>query len=288
MEDNLIPENDVKEYQKRSYKDLSSEFQRQYPRAIQLIELMYNRLTLVDKLSHKEAVAKIYNDHQHLSGFSKRNIRRNLPLENSSVPRRIRPSRPKNSKTETGKVPKLSITIQEQNHGIGFRPINGIEETCSKECRTHLKRKRERKWEESNNEKRNTQDVVRSQNIQKQWTTQTGKWWWLSDSWKIAEEKSVDILRLEGYDNIQLWTAQAARFPFDISASKDGKEHLFQVTTNLTAKKTAAHKFAIRYGLNHKILYISVETNRYIIKDFPKCGSNKLTVKDLNNALTFV
>ena len=115
MEDNLIPENEVKEYQKRSYEDLSSEFQRQYPRVVQLIELMYNRLTLVDKLSHKEAVAKIYNDHRHLSGFSRRNIRRNLPLDNATVPRRIRPSWPKNSNTETGKVPKLSITIQEQN-----------------------------------------------------------------------------------------------------------------------------------------------------------------------------
>ena len=115
MEDNLIPENDVKEYQKRSYEDLSSEFQRQYPRVVQLIELMYNRLTLVDKLSHKEAVAKIYNDHRHLPGFSKRNIRRNLPLENSSVPRRIRPSWPKNSITKSDDTSKLSVTIQEQN-----------------------------------------------------------------------------------------------------------------------------------------------------------------------------
>jgi hypothetical protein len=93
MDDNLIPENDVKEYQKRSYEDLSSEFQRLYPRVVQLIPLMYNRLTLVDKLSHKEAVTKIYNDHRHLSGFSKRNMRRNLPLENSSIPRRIRVAR---------------------------------------------------------------------------------------------------------------------------------------------------------------------------------------------------
>jgi hypothetical protein len=115
MEDNLIPENDFKEYQKRSYADLSLEFQRLYPRVIQLIPVMYNRLTLVDKLSHKEAVRKIYNDHRHLSGFSNRNIRRNLPLENSSVPRRIRPSWPKNSITKSDATSKLSVTIQEQN-----------------------------------------------------------------------------------------------------------------------------------------------------------------------------
>ena len=76
MEDNLVSEDDVKEYQIRSYDDLSSEFQRLYPRVIRLIPLMYNRLTLVDKLSHKEAIAKIYNDHRELSGFSRRNIRR--------------------------------------------------------------------------------------------------------------------------------------------------------------------------------------------------------------------
>jgi hypothetical protein len=64
-----------------TYEELSVEFQRLYPtvsRAIQLIELMYNRLTRVDKLSHKSAIAKIYGDHQHLPGFSQRNIRRSL------------------------------------------------------------------------------------------------------------------------------------------------------------------------------------------------------------------
>ena len=69
MEDNLIAENDIKEYQQRSYQDLSSEFQTLHPRVVHLIPLMYNRLTLVDNLSHKEAVAKIYNDHRHLSGL---------------------------------------------------------------------------------------------------------------------------------------------------------------------------------------------------------------------------
>src|SRR5690348_11272218 len=98
MEDNnLVTDNYIEEYQTRSYQDLSSEFQRLYPRVIQLIPLMYNRLTLVDNLPHKDAVTKIYNDHRHLSGFSKRNIRRNLPLDNETVPRRVRPSWPKNS-----------------------------------------------------------------------------------------------------------------------------------------------------------------------------------------------
>ena len=71
MKDNLATENINAEYQKRSYDDLSSEFQRLYPSAVrtfELIKLMYNRLTLVEKLSHKTALTKIYNDHKHLSG----------------------------------------------------------------------------------------------------------------------------------------------------------------------------------------------------------------------------
>ena len=77
------------EYEKKSYEDLSLEFQKLFPsalRAFELIPLMYNRLTLVDKLSHKEASTKICDDHRHLSGFSKRNIRRYWPSNNPITP----------------------------------------------------------------------------------------------------------------------------------------------------------------------------------------------------------
>src|SRR5829696_8957209 len=84
----------------RTYDELSKEFQQLYPnvlRARQLIGLMYNRLTMVDKLSHKNAVAKIYKDHKHLPGFSQRNIRRSLTsLDNPNISHRgskkIRPT----------------------------------------------------------------------------------------------------------------------------------------------------------------------------------------------------
>ena len=46
---------------------------------------MYNRLTLVDRLSHKEAMLKIANDHKHLPGFSDRNVRRYLPSHNPNI-----------------------------------------------------------------------------------------------------------------------------------------------------------------------------------------------------------
>jgi hypothetical protein len=76
---------------------------------------MYNRLTLVDKLSHREACTKICDDHKHLSGFSQRNIRKYLPLDNPVTPRRVRPTCPKNSCVETNEPEKYSITQQEQS-----------------------------------------------------------------------------------------------------------------------------------------------------------------------------
>jgi hypothetical protein len=58
-QDNLVATN--KEYQNRTYNDFSSEFQKVHPsavRAFQLIALMYNRLTLVEKLDHNSQLQK--------------------------------------------------------------------------------------------------------------------------------------------------------------------------------------------------------------------------------------
>jgi hypothetical protein len=104
------------EISNHSYEDLSLEFQKLYPyavRAFKLIPLMYDRLTLVDKLSHKEASTKICDDHRHLSGFSKRNIRRYWPSNNPITPRRVRPSCPKNSFSKIKEPSELSIAQRE-------------------------------------------------------------------------------------------------------------------------------------------------------------------------------
>ncbi|MFZ0510054.1 MAG: hypothetical protein WAM14_00485, partial [Candidatus Nitrosopolaris sp.] len=57
--------------------------------------------TTIDGLTHKDALAKIHNDHDHLPGFTERNIRRYLPANNPNIPRRVRTSCTKNSMTET-------------------------------------------------------------------------------------------------------------------------------------------------------------------------------------------
>jgi hypothetical protein len=106
---------------RRPYEELSKEFQDNWPtayRTIKLIPMMYNRLTTKEGYSHKAAINKIYNDHAHLPGFSKRNIRRNLPEDNPMVPRRIRPPWPKTSITENDSGEKFSDTgLDEQGYG---------------------------------------------------------------------------------------------------------------------------------------------------------------------------
>jgi hypothetical protein len=108
-------------YEDRPYEELSKEFQEKWPtavRAFELIPLMYNRLTKVDEYTHKAAMNKINNDHAHLPGFSKRNIRRYLPADNPNVPHRIRTPRPKNSITENDSGEKFSDSgLDEQGYG---------------------------------------------------------------------------------------------------------------------------------------------------------------------------
>jgi len=103
------------DYNNITYEDLSTEFQALFPKAMrahQLISLMYDRLTLVDKLSHTQAVKKIHDDHSHLEGFSSRSIRRCLPPDNPAVPHRVRPTWPKKSITQL--VNKQMLSINEQ------------------------------------------------------------------------------------------------------------------------------------------------------------------------------
>jgi hypothetical protein len=48
----------IPEYELRTYEDLSKEFNEKTSRAVELIHLMYNRLTLVDHMPHKLAIKK--------------------------------------------------------------------------------------------------------------------------------------------------------------------------------------------------------------------------------------
>jgi hypothetical protein len=134
------------EYKYKSYEELSKEFQEAClaaARAFALIPQMYNRLTRIDGLTHKDAIAKIRNDHDHLPGFSPRNIRRYLPVNNANIPRRVRTSRPKNSVTETCVGTFFSDTKHNDekniNHKIGRQSIsNDVVDDVSSDQTTQI------------------------------------------------------------------------------------------------------------------------------------------------------
>jgi hypothetical protein len=131
----------AEEYQRRTYEDLSNELQKVYPvaaRAFELIPLMYNRLTLVDGLTHRNAFERIVADHQHLSGFSARNIRRHLPSDSLTVPKRVRPSWPKNSITESSELPRLSSIERENVTGPELHHQNDAVIYCSSDNRKSI------------------------------------------------------------------------------------------------------------------------------------------------------
>ena len=100
----------IPEYELRSYEDLSKEFKEKTSRAVELIPLMYNRLTIVDGMLHKLAIRKIIDDHSHIRGFSFRNISRNLPLDNPTTPRRVRTEWHKSIPAHSNIAKKLSNT----------------------------------------------------------------------------------------------------------------------------------------------------------------------------------
>jgi hypothetical protein len=119
-----------KEYLNKSYEELSKEFKQLYAaaaRAYELIPLMYNRLTIVDKLSHSEACDKIIKDHKGIKGFSQRNVQRYLPADNPAKPNRITPLRHKNSVTEMKHPIRLSSTE------VLVDKVNGPESADKKE-----------------------------------------------------------------------------------------------------------------------------------------------------------
>jgi hypothetical protein len=96
------------DYRERSYSELSEQFRHLIVQVFKLIPAMYNRLTLIDGLTHDEALEKMHNDHENIVGFSLRNIYRYLPSDNPNVPKRVVPPRHKNSIAKLNSPVKLS------------------------------------------------------------------------------------------------------------------------------------------------------------------------------------
>jgi hypothetical protein len=73
------------------------------------------------------------NDHEHLPGFSDRNVRRYLPSHNPNIPHRVRTPRPKNSITKAVGNPKLSFSEHKQNEIIDAFTSTHIKTSSSTE-----------------------------------------------------------------------------------------------------------------------------------------------------------
>ena len=89
------------EYQLRTFEELRAELLYHLPhvyRAIQLVPIIYDRLTLIDGRSHKEAFSEICKIFAQVRrsfpderGLCDRNLYRYLPEDNPHVPRRTHP-----------------------------------------------------------------------------------------------------------------------------------------------------------------------------------------------------
>jgi hypothetical protein len=189
-----------------SYEELSMEFQKLCPivsRAIELIGLMYNRLTIEDKLSHKKAIAKIFEDHKHLQGFSERNIRRSLvSLDNPNIPhrssRKIMPTWP-NSDIE-------AIDDSSKQERVKLYADSQIASQCS----------RSRELDTKNQDSEKTNDVeclscnlllVQTQKLEQEKSKMIERYEQALEIIREQEQKILEIQNVKSYDESQSKTS---------------------------------------------------------------------------------
>ena len=111
------------EYQLRTFEELRAELLYHLPhvyRAIQLVPIIYDRLTLIDGRSHKEAFseickifAQVRRNFPEERGLSDRNLYRYLPEDNPHVPRRTHP-------------PNATRQSQEENNTFSSKRFEGL------------------------------------------------------------------------------------------------------------------------------------------------------------------
>jgi len=149
----------ISEYKIRTYEELSNEFKEKASRVFELVPLMYNRLTLVDQMSHKQALKKIINDHGHIRGFSFRNISRNLPHDNSIIPHRVKPKWHKSILTNN---PTTKLSATELQADTNNRQPQKGEENQSIDCHKLVTQNQELKEVIRRNTAMITADKIRS------------------------------------------------------------------------------------------------------------------------------
>lgn len=163
---------------------------------------------------------------------------------------------------------------------------------CSPECAAQNKTNMKKKWDMENKEyvkeySCNYHPInirlrkIRRQTIYDIWGRDGRK------QWQLAEDIAVDVLNLEGYEDIKLITTYFRASPFDIVCFKDNQGYFFQVTSRTHTQKKTAHKVARDLRFIHKVLFVSPYCKKYIIKDFSPGGICELGIQEVETARRF-
>jgi hypothetical protein len=102
-------------------------------------------------------------------------------------------------------------------------------------------------------------------------------------SWLQAEDIALQILSLEGFENIILLKQFKGNFYFDIKAvrKQDNKICVFQVTTRTHTEVKRRLSYAKIFYLDFYILYVRPDLTGYILKYAEGPGSQALSCTDM-------
>lgn len=122
-----------------------------------------------------------------------------------------------------------------------------------------------RNYDLAHRDRRNYSRKNRRQEVVRYWNPTNIDW---KTNWKITEIASVEVLKAEGWINIELLTLYYPRFAFDIVATlPNGKRALIQVTSRTHTHPNRHMKLASALHLGFYVLYINPSLTRYVLKN---------------------
>jgi hypothetical protein len=105
--------------------------------------------------------------------------------------------------------------------------------------------------------------------------------------WKKGEEKALDILRREGYNELIHLPGSYLHGIFDVLAKRNGLIYAFEVTTGMDKDISRSGAELARFlGVNYYVIFISPDFSRYCIKQVPlNSGRVKLALQDIRRSI---
>ena len=170
--------------------------------------------------------------------------------------------------------------------------IYGHKKYCSDECSSKWKAYDKEAWDILNHEhimEYSKKYQPRNNDLRRVRRQQLYEYWGRSGriDWRLAEDVSIDILKQEGFEDVKCLTNHSIQVPFDIIGFKQDQGFVFQVTTRSHTYKNWQHKLARDMRLIHKVLFISMKNNTYVLKDFSPSGISELNMMEVKQARRF-